>query len=76
VLLAGLLAYAVSLWLGLYLLARSPQKAPVRHAGAGLLVTGWLPFSPEGWWLMVIQALVVAGFTEAQYIGLRRLSRT
>jgi hypothetical protein len=40
-----------------------------------LLVTGWLPFSAEGWWLMVIQALVVAGFTEAQYIGLRRQGR-
>jgi hypothetical protein len=40
-----------------------------------LLVTGWLPFSPEGWWLMVTQALVTAGFTEAQYIGLRRLGR-
>ena len=40
-----------------------------------LLATGWLPFSAEGWWLMAIMALVVAGFTEAQYIGLRRLSR-
>jgi hypothetical protein len=40
-----------------------------------LLVTGWLPFTPEGWWLMLIQALVTAGFTEAQYIGLRRLGR-
>jgi hypothetical protein len=40
-----------------------------------LLAMGWLPFSPEGWWLMAIMALVVAGFTEAQYIGLRRLGR-
>jgi hypothetical protein len=40
-----------------------------------LLVTGWLPFTPEGWWLIAIVALVTAGFTEAQYIGLRRLAR-
>jgi hypothetical protein len=40
VLLSGLLAYAASMWLGLYLLARSPQKAPVRRAGIGLLAYG------------------------------------
>jgi hypothetical protein len=37
-----------------------------------LLVSGWLPFTTEGWWLVAIVALAVAGFTEAQYIGLRR----
>jgi hypothetical protein len=40
VLLPGLLAYAVSLWLGLYLLARSPRKAPVRRTAIGLLAYG------------------------------------
>jgi hypothetical protein len=40
VLLIGLFAYATSLWLGLYLLARSPHKASMRRAGVGLLAYG------------------------------------
>jgi hypothetical protein len=80
---ALLLAWAVFLWTTAARPAISRRAAWVAVvAGAltvidlvTLLATGWLPFSAEGWWLMAIMALLVAGFTEAQYIGLRRLGR-
>jgi hypothetical protein len=37
-----------------------------------LLVSGWLPLTQVGWWTVLIQALLLAAITEAQYLGLRQ----
>lgn len=37
-----------------------------------LLAGGWLPLTPVGWWLVVAQAVAVAGIAELKYLGLRR----
>jgi hypothetical protein len=42
-------------------------------ASWALLLTGWIPFTPAGWWIVAIQADIVAAFAVAQYLGLRRM---
>lgn len=41
-------------------------------ASVAILATGWLPLTSAGWWLVAIQAAVVAVLAEAQFVGLRR----
>lgn len=38
-----------------------------------LLAFGWLPLTPAGWWTVALVALGVAGFAEAEYLGLRQM---
>jgi hypothetical protein len=38
-----------------------------------LLLSGWLPLTTAGMWIIGILALIVAGFAEVQYLGLRRM---
>ncbi len=38
-----------------------------------ILLTGWLPLTTTGIWVIAILALIVAGFAEVQYLGLRRM---
>lgn len=40
-----------------------------------ILLIGWPPLTVSGMWIVAILALIVAGFAEAQYIGLRRMPR-
>lgn len=37
-----------------------------------LLLSGWVAFTPAGWWLVAIQADLVAALAIAQYLGLRQ----
>jgi hypothetical protein len=39
----------------------------------GLLFTGWIEPTALGYTFIVFQALVVAGFAELQYVGLKRV---
>ncbi len=41
-------------------------------ASIAILATGWLPLTPVGWWSVAVLALIVAGFAELQFIGLRK----
>ena len=40
---------------------------------AVLLLTGWVPFSVGGKWIVGLAAVVVAVFAELEYIGLKRM---
>ena len=40
-----------------------------------LLLSGRLPLTTAGIWIIAILALIVAGFAEVQYLGLRRMRR-
>lgn len=40
-----------------------------------ILLIGWPPLTVAGKWTVAILALIVAGFAEAQYIGLRQMDR-
>jgi len=40
-----------------------------------LLLSGRLPVTTTGIWIIAILALIVAGFAEVQYLGLRRMRR-
>jgi hypothetical protein len=42
-------------------------------ASWALLLSGWVAFTPAGWWIVAIQADIVAVFALTQYVGLRRL---
>lgn len=37
-----------------------------------VLITGWLPLTQTGWWIIVAQAVTVGVFAELQYLALRR----
>src|SRR5262245_55366329 len=40
-----------------------------------VLVSGWLPLTPTGWWIVLDVAIVVAVFAELKFMGLWRLGR-
>jgi hypothetical protein len=40
-----------------------------------LLLGGWVPFTPAGWWITAIIADFVALFAIAQFIGIRQMGR-
>jgi hypothetical protein len=42
---------------------------------AVVLLAGWLPLTPAGWWIILDVAIVVAVFAEIKFIGLWRLGR-
>jgi hypothetical protein len=44
-------------------------------ASAVILLTGWLPLIPLGWWIVALVADVVAVFAILEYIGLRRMGK-